>query len=50
MKGAGEPVFESDFPPGSDMMADIREGPYSKERFEMEIASRLRGFSGEGKA
>ncbi|EEP82136.1 predicted protein [Uncinocarpus reesii 1704] len=47
MKGAGDPFFEFDFPPGTDMIADIREGPSSKQRFEMELASRLQGFSRE---
>lgn len=42
MRGAGEPIFESDFPPGSDMMATLREELYGKERFEMELESRLR--------
>ncbi|KAK2810943.1 hypothetical protein FQN50_002534 [Emmonsiellopsis sp. PD_5] len=42
MRGAGEPVFESDFPPGTDKMATLREEPYGKERFEREIESRLR--------
>jgi hypothetical protein len=27
MKGAGEPVFEHDFPPGSDIVGDILHGP-----------------------
>ncbi|KAF8465276.1 hypothetical protein BDZ91DRAFT_659436 [Kalaharituber pfeilii] len=44
MRGAGEPIFEHDFPPGTDMMTEIREGPYAKERLEMEFASRLRGI------
>jgi hypothetical protein len=44
MRGAGEPSFEHDFPPGSDMLKEIREGPFSVERFEMELASRLRGW------
>ncbi|KAF8454727.1 hypothetical protein BGX38DRAFT_251374 [Terfezia claveryi] len=43
MKGAGEPVFEHDFPPGTDMVKEISEGPYAKERFELEMAARLRG-------
>ena len=43
MRGAGEPIFEHDFPPGTDMMGEIREGPYAQERLEMEFASRLRG-------
>jgi hypothetical protein len=42
MRGAGEPVFETDFPPGTDMMATLRAEPCGKERFEMELASRLR--------
>ena len=41
MRGGGEPIFEVDFPPGTDMMKAIREGPYSKERFELELAARL---------
>jgi len=43
MRGVGESVFEHDFPPGTDMMAEIRNGPYSRERFELELSSRLRG-------
>lgn len=27
MKGAGEPIFENDFPPGSDMVGSIISGP-----------------------
>ncbi len=41
MKGAGEPSFEIDFPPGSDMLSDIREGPKAPERMEFELFSRL---------
>ncbi|OJD15667.1 hypothetical protein AJ78_04085 [Emergomyces pasteurianus Ep9510] len=41
MRGAGEPIFESDFPPGSDMMETLRDEPYGRERFEMEVQSRL---------
>ncbi|QSS56572.1 hypothetical protein I7I53_04824 [Histoplasma capsulatum var. duboisii H88] len=41
MRGAGEPIFESDFPPGSDMMATLRDEPYGKERFEMILDSKL---------
>ncbi|KAA8895985.1 hypothetical protein FN846DRAFT_900423 [Sphaerosporella brunnea] len=43
LRGAGEPVFEHDFPPGTDIMAEIREEPYTQER-EMEFAWRFRGF------
>jgi hypothetical protein len=41
MRGAGEPIFDQDFPPGSDMIGEIMQGPYSKERLEMEFNSRL---------
>jgi len=41
MRGAGEPIFEHDFPPGTDMI-EIREGPLAQERFELELSSRLR--------
>jgi hypothetical protein len=41
MRGGGEPVFETDFPDGTDMMATLYTEPYGKERFEMELASRL---------
>jgi len=44
MRGAGELVFEDDFPPGTDMMGEARAGPYAEERLEMEFASRSRGF------
>ncbi|OJD14614.1 hypothetical protein AJ78_05044 [Emergomyces pasteurianus Ep9510] len=42
MRGVGEPIFESDFPPGSDMMATLRDELHGKERFELELESRLR--------
>ena len=41
MKGAGEPVFECDFPPGSDMMGEIMSGPMAAERMEFELFSRM---------
>lgn len=44
MRGAGEPSFEHDFPPQSDMLKEILEGPFPIERFEMELSSRLRGW------
>ncbi|KAI2792486.1 hypothetical protein POX_b02524 [Penicillium oxalicum] len=44
MRGAGEPSFEHDYPPGSDMLKEILEGPYPNERFEMELSLRLRGW------
>ena len=44
MRRAGEPVFECDFPPGTNMMGEIQRGPYTKERLELEVAVRLRGL------
>ncbi|OCK73002.1 hypothetical protein K432DRAFT_314066 [Lepidopterella palustris CBS 459.81] len=41
MRGAGEPMFEHDFPPGSDMVGDILHGPKAAERMEFELFSRL---------
>ncbi|KAF2185832.1 hypothetical protein K469DRAFT_707505 [Zopfia rhizophila CBS 207.26] len=41
MRGAGEPVFEHDFPPGSDIVGDILQGPKAGERMEFELFSRL---------
>ncbi|KAK0715713.1 hypothetical protein B0H67DRAFT_601200 [Lasiosphaeris hirsuta] len=41
MKGAGEPNFEHDFPPGSDMMGEIQSGPKAAERMEFELFNRL---------
>ncbi|RPA95700.1 hypothetical protein L873DRAFT_1696889 [Choiromyces venosus 120613-1] len=41
MKGAGEPCFETDFPPGSDMMGEIMSGPKAGERMEFELFGRL---------
>jgi len=41
MRGAGEPIFEHDFPPGSDMVGDILRGPKAGGRMEFELFSRL---------
>ncbi|KAK9482106.1 hypothetical protein V1527DRAFT_415843 [Lipomyces starkeyi] len=41
MKGNGEPVFEFDFPDGSDMVGEILSGPRAAERMESELFSRL---------
>ena len=41
MRGAGEPIFEHDFPPGSDIVGDILNGPKSAERMEFELFNRL---------
>lgn len=41
MRGAGEPVFEHDFPPGSDMIGSILKGPKAAEKMEFELFNRL---------
>ncbi len=41
MRGAGEPRFEHDFPPGSDIVGDILHGPRAAERMEFELFNRL---------
>lgn len=41
MKEAGEPIFEHDFPPGTDMVKEILQGPFPAERMELELFSRL---------
>jgi hypothetical protein len=40
VRGAGELMFETGFPPSEDVMATLLAEPYGKERFEMEFASR----------
>ena len=45
MRGAGEPIFEHYFPPGCDMMGDIRKEVWAGERMEFELVSRLYQFS-----
>ncbi|KAK9384451.1 hypothetical protein V1515DRAFT_632823 [Lipomyces mesembrius] len=45
MKGRGEPIFESDFPDGSDMVGEILSGPRASERMEAELFSRLNSVS-----
>ncbi|KAK9326603.1 HNH endonuclease-domain-containing protein [Lipomyces starkeyi] len=44
MRGAGEPSFETDFPPGTDMMGEILSGPAAAKRMEAELFSRLGGY------
>ena len=41
MKDAGEPIFEHDFPPGSDMIGQILRGPRAADRMEFELFGRL---------
>ncbi|KAK9358948.1 hypothetical protein V1504DRAFT_459564 [Lipomyces starkeyi] len=43
MRGAGKPSFETDFPPGTDMMGEILSGPIAAKRMEAELFSRLGG-------
>lgn len=44
MRGAGEPSFEFDFPPGSDMMGTVQQGPHAEERMEAALFGRLHGL------
>ncbi|KAG0133746.1 hypothetical protein HOY82DRAFT_584336 [Tuber indicum] len=48
MKGVGEPCFETDFPPGSDMVGEIMSGPKAAARMEFELFSRLNAFESCG--
>jgi hypothetical protein len=41
MRGAGEPVFEHDFPHGFDIVGSILEGPKAAERMQSELFTRL---------
>jgi len=41
----GEPIFEHDFPPGTDMVSEIEGGPYVQEPFELEMVARLTAVS-----
>lgn len=41
MRGVGEPIFEHDFPPGSDILGDIRGGPLGPQRMESELFGRM---------
>lgn len=41
MRGAGEPLFETDFPPGSDGLGEIFRGPKAAERMEFELFNRF---------
>lgn len=41
MRGVGEPIFECDYPPGSDIMGEISSGPYGAELMEFQLFSRL---------
>ncbi|KAK9485784.1 hypothetical protein V1527DRAFT_496362 [Lipomyces starkeyi] len=44
MRGAGEPSFETDIPPGTDMMGEILSGPAAAKRMEAGLFSRLGGY------
>ncbi|KAM5474565.1 hypothetical protein MauCBS54593_002141 [Microsporum audouinii] len=47
MWGAGEVIFEHDFPPGTDMLGEIRQAPMAAERMEAELFGRLYGYGEE---
>ena len=40
-EGTGEPTLDIDFPPGSDIMGEIMEGPKAAERMEFELLNRF---------
>ena len=42
IRGLGEPIFEHDFPVGSNMMGEIMKEPHAEERLELEFVRRLR--------
>jgi hypothetical protein len=44
MRGAGEPIFEFDYPPGSDMVGEILASVNAEKQMEAELFSRLYGF------
>lgn len=43
LRGAGEPTFETGFPPGADMVGEILSSPAPEARIESELFSRLYG-------
>ncbi|KAG0135913.1 hypothetical protein HOY82DRAFT_551108 [Tuber indicum] len=43
MRGAGEPIFEHNFPFETDVVGETLAGPLGSERFELEVSARLRG-------
>ena len=48
MREDGEPLFECNFPPGSDMIGEIMSGPMAGKRMQFELFSRLASSGGEG--
>ena len=42
VRGAGEPVFEEDYPLGTDKMETLPNEPYGEERLELELALTLK--------
>jgi len=41
MRGVGEACFETDFPPGSDMIGEIMRSAKAAERMEFELFTRF---------
>lgn len=37
MRGTGEPLFETDVPPGSDMVGETMSGPRATDRMQFEL-------------
>jgi hypothetical protein len=46
MRGIGEPNFEHDLPPETDVMREMTEVPYAQENLELELAARLAATAG----
>lgn len=44
VRRAGEPVLEFDFPPGTNMIEDIQQGPQPAQQMEAELFNRLYGW------
>ncbi|KAK6350054.1 hypothetical protein TWF696_006303 [Orbilia brochopaga] len=42
MRGDGEPIFEHDYPPGTDQITEMQGEPMAQVRFELLLADRLR--------
>ena len=48
MRGQGEPLFDSDFPRGSDTIGEFMDGLRTCERVGVELFSRLAGSARSG--
>jgi len=48
MRGQGEPLFDSDLPPGSDTIGEIMDGLRTCEKVGVELFGQLEGSSRSG--